>query len=276
MDNHVFYFQDENLDAEKARSGTLKLIVGTDGISMLAQDAQGAVLGLEAIQISDKKYVEHHVASEIRESLSGNKLLNYSFGSVRSAISVPLATLVPQRLFSAQDCATYFKLLNPVAPDTVFGHDETSEPGCHLVWGAAPLFKDFIAKYQPCHIGAALIAGFQEQASQEGHSLFVNLRGNQAQIAVFDLRSLVFYNAFEFLKPSDLLYFVLLAYDQFKLSPEHIPLRISGALLKDGEHYKMLCRYIQHIRFLKPNTMPALPNGQDALPPHFWFDLLCL
>jgi Protein of unknown function (DUF3822) len=276
MDNHVFYFRDENLDAEKARSGTLKLIVGTDGISMLAQDVEGAVLGLEAIHIAEKKYDEQHVESEIRELFSTNKLLAQSYGSVRAAISVPLATLVPHRLFSDQNCSTYFKLLNPVASDTVFGHEEIRDSGCHLVWGAAPFFRDFIEQYRPCHIGTALISGFQEQASQEGCSLFMNLRGNQAQIAVFDLRSLVFYNSFEFMKPSDLLYFVLLVYDQFKLNPEHTPLKISGALLTDGEHYKMLYRYIQHIRFLKPNTSPNLPNGEGAMPPHFWFDLLCL
>jgi len=276
MDNHVFYYQDENLNAEKALNGTLKLIVGADGISMLALDDLGAVLGLESIHIAEKKFDNQHVESEIREVLYSNKLLTYTYGSIRAAISVPLATLVPQRLFSTQDCATYFKLLNPVDQDTIFGHEELTDPRCHLVWGAAPFFKEYIAKYQPSHLGTALIKGFQEHASLEGFSLFMNVRGNHAQIAVYDLRSLVFYNSFEFQKPADLLYCVLLMYDQFKLNPEHIPLKISGALLKDGEHFKMLYKYIQHLRFLKPNKLPNLPNSKDAMPPHFWFDLLSL
>lgn len=276
MDNHVFYYQDENLNAEKALNGRLKLIVGADGISMLALDAQDSVLGLAAIHIAEKKFDSHHAESEIREVFSNHKLLSYTFGDVQAAISVPQATLVPQRLFSPQDYATYFKLLNPVEPDTIFGHDEIAGLGGHLVWGAALYFKDFVSKYQPRHIGSALIAAFQAHAASDGFSICMNVRGNNAQIAVFDSQSLVFYNSFEFVKPTDLLYVVLLMYDQFRLNPEHIPLKISGALLKDAEHHKMLYKYIQHIRFLKPNKLPNLPNGKDALPPHFWFDLLSL
>ena len=79
MDNHVFYYQDETIDAEKALNGTLKLIVGADGISMLAQDAQGTVLGLEAIHLAEKKFDDQYIESEIREVLSTQKLLTYTY-----------------------------------------------------------------------------------------------------------------------------------------------------------------------------------------------------
>ena len=276
MDNHVFYFQDENFNAEKALNGALKMIVGADGISMAALAADNTVLGLEAIQFSNKKYDNQYVESEIKEILSSQKLLAFTFGRVQAAISVPLATLVPQRLFSPQAFDTYFKLLDPAEPDTIYAHDAIDAFGCQLVWGAAPHFKHYLSRYQPQHIGSALIAQFHGLASQEGISIFMNVRGNQAQLFVFDLRNLVFYNTFEFIKPTDLLYFVLLVYDQFRLNPEYVPLQICGAILKGGDCYKILHKYIRIISFLTPGTLPDLPKGDKELPPHYWFDLFSL
>lgn len=276
MDKHVFYFQDEKLNADKASGGTLKIIVGSDGISLLALSATREVLGLEAIEVSDKIIDNQFFESEFVEYLRSQKLLSLPFGTVRAVLSTSLATLVPQRLFSPSEYAKYFQLLMPTAADTLFGHQEIPAFGCQLVWGAPPSFQYFIREYQPGHLATALIQKYHTLASAEGFSIFLNIRGHRAQITVFDLRGLVFYNTFEFNKPTDLLYFVLLVYDQFRLNPEHVPLQLSGGLLETGDHYKMLYRYIRNIQFLAPNAGLSLPKSDQALPDHYWFDLLSL
>ena len=189
---------------------------------------------------------------------------------------MPLATLVPDRLFSPHECSKYFHLLQASKPETIFSHEALNGFDCHLVWGANSLFQQFVNRYQPKHLAGSLIRNFHERASEEGYSIFMNIRGNDAQIVVYDLRRLVFYNTFEFNKPADLLYFVLLVFEQFRMNPEQVPLQVTGALLKDSAHYNLLYKYIQNIVFINHKTASGLPKSDSALPAHFWFDLLSL
>jgi Protein of unknown function (DUF3822) len=277
MDKYVFYFQDENLNAEKALRGTLKMIVGTDGISIMALSAENDLLGLEAIQISNDNANRQFVNVRFREILAGIKLLDYRFGTVRTALSVPLVTLVPDRLFSFQDPKKYFQLLHPTnIQEVLFDQEKLASLDCHVVWGAAIEFQDFVNRYQPRHLSAALINNYHNLIGEDTHTVFLNIRDNVAQITVFHQRSLLIYNTFEFGKPTDLLYFVMLIYDQFKLRPEEVPLHITGALLAESEGYKLLSRYIRHLAFITPTSLPKLPKVANKIPVHFWFDVLSL
>jgi hypothetical protein len=276
MDKHVFYFQDENLSAEKASRGALKMIFGAEGLTMLALSAENEVLGLASIQISDKKVDNQYGEPALPEVLAGQQLLRYPYGSVNAAISTPLATLVPHRLFSEQACPKYFHLLQPTNQETIFGHEAIKDFGCQLVWAAPATFKPLVQQYQPRHLGGSLIQQFHALSSPEGYSIFMNVRSNLAQIIVFDTRNLVFYNTFEFNKPADLLYYVLLVFDQFRINPEQVPLQVSGALMEGTEHFNMLHKYVQKIVFITPKAIPNLPKSDKALPAHYWFDLLSL
>ncbi len=277
MDKYVFYFQDENLNAEKAMRGTLKIIVGYDGISIMALSAENEVLGLEAIQISNERANSPYFDTRFREILAGIKLLNYKFSAVRAALSVPSVTLVPDRLFSSQAPEKYFRLLHPANNTTmVFDQEKITALNCHLVWGATTAFKGFVDQYQPRHLAASLINHYLELIPEGAHAVFLNIRNCNAQITVFHEQNLLFYNAFEFTKPTDLLYFVMLAFDQFKLNPEVVSLHVSGALLTESEGYKILNRYIERIVFITPKSLPKLPKVAHALPVHFWFDVLSL
>lgn len=277
MDKHLFSFQDENLSTERAARGALHLIVGVDGLSVLASSAENQLLGLTAVQNTEKKAEHQYFEADLQGILREQRLLAYSFGTVRAGIFVPMATLVPNRLFSPQDCSKYFQLLQPGKQEMIYGYEELSGFDCHLVWAAPQQFQYFTNRYQPRHLAGILIRSFHTLASANGYSIFLNIRGHYAQITVFEQRRLVFYNTFEFNKPADLLYFVLLVFDQFRLNPEQVPLHVSGALLKDSDHYNILYKYIRNLEFLTPKK-PAglLPKGENTLPDHFWFDLLSL
>jgi hypothetical protein len=90
---------------------------------------------------------------------------------------------------------------------------------------------------------------------------------------VFERRNLVFFNTFDFTKPADLLYYILLAYKQFDLNPLEVPLALSGTLLEDSEIYRLLLRYVRSMHFLPLPDGFQLPDAANALPAHYWFDL---
>jgi Protein of unknown function (DUF3822) len=276
MDNHVFYFEDEQHNAVNAQKGALKMIIGADGLSLLALGADREVLGMAAIQPYDKKVDSAYLEASFQETLAQHPLLKHPFGNVSVRISTPLATLVPRRLFEPQHCHKYFTLLQPEQEGVLYGYELLDGFDCYLVWGAPASLQYVVNRFQPHHIAGALIPCYRQIAAENRHSIFANIRANLVQIVVYEQRNLVFYNAFEFNRPADLLYCVLLAYDQFRLNPEQVPLQLSGTILETGEHYKMLYKYIRDIQFLASAAPVHLPNQENALPPHCWFDLLSI
>ena len=276
MDKHTYCYHSEELNREKAQNALLKLLVGVDGVSMLAVGRDGEILGLEAHQMLRKKFDADFFSTELQEFFSNREMLNLPFSRVEAAISVPAVTLVPNRLFSADNLNTYFKLLQDPVANMVFGYEAMENHGCHLVWGADPSFQSFINRFQPKHLASFLIRKYKNRLNDAGKSVFLNVKGNQAQITFFDKSDLLFYNTFEVIKPNDLLYFVLLTYDQFRADPESLPLQVSGSIMEDAEYYKALYRYIGNIRFIEPDQQLNLPQNQDKLPNHFWFDLFAM
>jgi hypothetical protein len=65
-------------------------------------------------------------------------------------------------------------------------------------------------------------------------------------------------------------------YDQFRLSPLDLPLQVAGNLLQDSEVYRLLSRFIQKIDFVALPNQVSLGAAANNLPPHCFFDLVCL
>jgi hypothetical protein len=200
--------------------------------------------------------------------------LSWRFATVQCAFFNLNSTLVPRRLFNAADLPAYLRLLLRPA-DYAFRSIALPDLDCFLVYALEPDMLQMCGQYFPearvTHLAAGLLRSWQSMASSHDYEVFLNLRHQVAQIAVFDRRNLLFYNAFTCAKPGDLLYFTLLAYDQFKLDTATVPLVIAGQMTPDSEHYRLLLRYINHIRLAIPTAMPPLPDNQWSA--HGWVDL---
>lgn len=276
MDNCLFQFQREQLNAALTVNGQLKLIAGADSLSLLALGNTGEVLALQSWQLTGKKPGNQWFESELPGLIAELEILHMPFAERSCALSSEFVTLVPNRLFFQEELPKYFQLLRPGAENVQWGFEELPGFGCQVVWGAESHFSMLFQGFQPRHLAGALIQAYKKLASEKEKSVFLNIRGNHAQLVVFDDGNLLFFNTFEFFKPSDLLYYVLLVYDQFKLNPETQTLHVSGAMTTDSELYKVLFRYIREIRFLKPDLPAEWPVPGDALPVHYWFDLLSI
>ncbi|MFN0175980.1 MAG: DUF3822 family protein [Saprospiraceae bacterium] len=272
----VFSFQSELLTPQLAASSALRMVVGLQGVSLLVK-SYSRILALKSWQISGTEQGFQSVESELRGIFGSEQLLGMPFNSKICALSSPVSTLVPRRLFDEENLEQYFKLLLRTGEDRTYSFEKLEEFDCYLVWaaesGLANLCRQYFSSENMLHLAAPLLRAFQSLAPEEGYAVFANLRGQKLQIAVFERRNLVFYNAYDFAKPADLLYFILLAYKQFELSPLEIPLTLSGTLLEDSEIFRLLLRYVRPMRF------PPLPDGinmpEEAkkLPTHYWFDL---
>ncbi len=276
MDRLVFDFNNPGFGAEWSAHCYLSLIVGTEGFSMLVLGKNDAVQVLKTWHFSDAERDFQEVETSLRTVFGSEKIFAFPFAEARCAFSNLNATLVPRRLFDPENLPSYFKLLLRPA-EYEFRYDELPEFDCMLAYAVEPMVTRMCGQYFPqakmSHLATSLLKNWQRLASPNDYEVFVNVRNHVAQIAVFDRRNLLFYNAFQFEKANDLLYFALLAYDQFRLDPMEIPLTVSGQLLEDSDVYRALYRYVGVVRFAPLPVITTLPESTENFPEHFWFDL---
>ncbi len=276
MDKNLFDFHNPALDAGTAAAGSLSVLVGSEGFSLYATGSNGAVQALKAWNFAPPGYNGSDNGTSLRMIFGSEPLLSLPFQQVRYAIFNRYATLVPRRMFDADHLPDYFKLLLPSA-EYAYRYDVLPEFECFLVYAADPdvihICDQYFPSGRPIHLATALLKSWRNLVPLREYGVCANLRNQVVQIAVFDRQNLIFYNAFDFAKPVDLLYFVLLAYEQFRLDPGAVALTVSGHIEADSETFKLLDRYIRTIRFATLPAQSGLPSGSGNLPEHFWFDL---
>lgn len=205
------------------------------------------------------------------------KWLEWKYATRICAFSTLETTLVPKRLFNAAELAPYFKLLVNDVSRYEFGHSPIPSIDGHLVWAISKEAHRLVGHYfqpsQCMHLAEALINSLTLKAPADNFGVYCNIRGQGLQVFVFDRGQLAYYNFFHFSKPSDLLYYVLLAYKQFDLNPQHTALNFAGTLVEDSEIYRLLQRYFRTINLLQPEPGLILPQEAKNLPAHFWFDV---
>ena len=123
------------------------------------------------------------------------------------------------------------------------------------------------------HSFTSLIEEFSRQSGR-GKEVYLNVRDYWVQLFFFDNQELIFANQFQFESEKDFLYYILLTYDQFKLDPKEIPLKIAGMLSEDSAIYQQLHRYLLQLSFVHLPTIFQTDLDLKEHPAHFFFDLL--
>lgn len=279
MEKHFLDLKDERLTAETAPQAEIYAILGTESVSLLAVDAANTVLAVESWQYggADKRFA--FLEGNVRLLLKEAAIWSLPYGQRHGCLFHPQVTLVPRRLFQHGDLSGYFKLL--LSPgDYVYAYEEIPEFDAYLLTATeraqANLFSDLFPQTRQRHLAAPLLRFVREMPDLEEHTIFLNLRHQMVQIIVMERQNLLFYNTFQFSAATDLLYSVLLVYDQFRLKPAEIPLLLAGDILQDSELYKTLYRFVRDLRFVVPPGLSQVPQATDTLPPHCLVDLFCL
>jgi hypothetical protein len=281
MDKRIFDFTDEPaLQALPPDGGELTVLAGIDGFALLATAPDGRPVALREWVFDQTGRSFGEAEMDVRRIFGSEALLGRRYAAVRCALFNAGATLVPRRLFRADDdMSLHFRLL--LAPgEYVYGYDDLPEGDAVVVWAVEPVLLRLCEHYFPgvrCnHLAAPLLRAFRQQASADGTEVMINLRNQVAQVTVYERRNLVFYNTYFFRHANDLLYFALLAYDQFRLRPAEVPLVLAGNLVEESDVYRQLHRYIRHLRFARLPVDVTLPEGARALPAHCHFDIFSI
>jgi hypothetical protein len=167
-----------------------------------------------------------------------------------------------------------------VKPENIL-NDEVDELGIQVLYPADQALQAALKKQFPTakfYNGTTpFLLGCRKTADESSHhNLFAHFTNTRLHLALFEKKSLLFSNAFEYTTSGDVLYFVLLTCNQFGIDPAQLPLNLSGYLLNNAEIYKTLYRYVQELRFVPyPNFLHFSRKFNDV-PSHFFFDLYSL
>jgi len=279
MNKHPLDLKSDRLNAESAPDFALWAVLGTESASLLATNGAGDVLASAVRDFADADKPFGKIGQDVRRLLRESVVWNLPYGQKHGFLFHSNTTLVPRRLFQHGDLSGYFSLL--LAPGAyAYAYEEIPEFDAYLVFATekaqADLFAELFADARPRHLAVPVLRYVRDIASISEHTVFVNVRNQVAQVIVLERQNLLFYNTFSFASAADLLYYVLLAYDQFRLSPGAVPLTVAGNILYDSDLYRMLYRFVQEVRFAVPPAHFRLPPEPEALPAHCYFDLLCL
>jgi Protein of unknown function (DUF3822) len=260
------------LGPDSAAECRFRAVIGIDGVSFLVVHTRTN----QVYALKSWYFAPEEADLALRRILSSELVVDYPFESQQIQVFNQQVTIVPKRMFSPEHLPAYFHLLIE-SQAAAYGYDDLPDQSVKVVYALestlARQIDLYFPKKQKTHQATGLLSIWEQLSAPQDANVWLNLRNQSIQIAVFERQHLLFFNTYSFEKPNDVLYFVLLAYEQNRLKPDAVPLGLSGTVVEDSDLYRTLHRFIRTIHFAAwevPFTLPA------DVQPHFYLDLLAL
>ncbi len=282
MEKLRFDFADSTMRTDGSERLELSLLISSGTFSFFVSDEKNRVRVLKSWQLESTNgagFQERRLA--MARIVASQSVLEGRFMRSTCGIANPWVSLVPDKIFDEAHLPAYLNLLLDGDREK-FSFFAEKLPGMpiRLVWAAEKDVVFFCQNNFPGslmrHSASGLIESWKELASPYSPEIYVNVQGKTLQMAMFDRGELQLFNTFSYNTSADFLYYVMLAFEQFRLDPGKIPLFLSGELLPDSEIWRMLYRFILDIRFLPRPARFVHPLESLELPGHINFDLLSI
>lgn len=214
----------------------------------------------------------------LKEILDKEDLLKPNYDKVRIVYFGPNASLVPSRLYNENESAVYLSELISGPIEETIQVDDLGSLKMKIVYQVEnQLLKTVKAKFpvfQLYHISTPFLLGCLKTLPQlSKESAFACFDNESFQLALFSHGELLLYNSYACKSASDVLYFVLLAYEQYGFDPNVNPLFLAGHIVNDSDIYKILYRYIADLNFLPVPSFVQFGKGAASNDPNFYFPL---
>jgi hypothetical protein len=261
----------------------LSILIGVDSLVYFAFDTNNN----EALLLRSVPYMQvsgttnFSLTEELKKIFAREDLLTYLFRRVKITLPDIQPVLVPARLYNEYEKTTYFNELMSDGNGEGIQNDEVEELALQILYPTDTALSSVLKKQFPTakfyNNATPFLLGCRKTADEERQkNLFIHFTQNSIYIALFEKKNLLFFNTFGYQTAGDVLYYVLLTYNQHNLDTAQQPLNISGQLMANAEIYKTLFRYIGELKFVQfPNFLQFSRKFSDVQQ-HFFFDLYSL
>ena len=268
--------------ADRAHDYELSILTGVDSFAYMIRDRgqQHQLLAYRSreIPVADRANWERTFEQIV---LADERLRSVQYATVLLGWQTAKQTLVPREFFDPAAARAPLEQLTVVGLDDTVRHEFYHELDAHLVYAAG---RDALAAVErrlrvrrTHHPAGGLLVAWGARSRRYAHeSVSLCLRGGQLLVAGHRNGRLLFTNGFPYAAAQDVVYYVLLAYQQCGFSATRVPLYLCGEVTRESAVYEQLHGYVEDLRFCAYGAPPAVPAELATLPPHLYFDLLCL
>lgn len=254
----------------------LSILVGMGSFDYVVLDSQQHLQALKSYTLNN-----FSDSSELEQLLNLDPIIKYRYGNTRIAWAGGKNTLIPNRLFKADEKKSYLQQTVEVAETEQVFSDKISNTGMHNIYSVPTNVSNYLNEQFPSHHLSHLSTVLIETQSKisiqsEEKHLFVHLIDSRAYISAFQHTNLLFFNSFEYKSAKDFIYYLLLIFDQLNLSQETTPVALSGQLVEDAEIYRLLKRYLPQFNFLEPPAFINYGAKMEGHSKYMYFGVLCL
>lgn len=210
----------------------------------------------------------------ISELFSFRERIPGEFGVVNMAFRGGKVTLIPKSLFEAV-LATQFASFQFDVEDEIILFDELQHQDLVVLYSIPQSLKQLadnaFGNGKIKHAGSFSIEYYlSKYKNKPGEHMFANLWHNKVEVTVIKNGELVLYNIFDYQTNEDLLYALLNVYEQLPMSPEIVPLKLSGEIKKESDAWKLLETYIRYVEAEQRPEAYQFSHEFKLMAPHIY------
>ena len=268
-------YTDRGLSKALAQRAKLSILIGVDSVVFGVLDTDARLRA--AHWVARPAEAKTGLAGLLRGLPAAYPVLGYAYDQTHIAVDSYFLTLTPQRLAEPGNDRLFLQQQSPLPDDLYVGHALSPDERLRLSYGYPAATKVWLDQQyggiatQP--FAAVLLDGIDRLAATT-QRLYLHVQDQRLHLTFADGTQLIYHNRFPFQTAKDFLYYVLLIYDQFGLSPESVPVYLSGTILPDGELYQLLFRYVRHLHLAAPPEGITFGDDWNPAYAHTYYPLL--
>lgn len=224
------------------------------------------------IQEIESKQI-HHFASEglnqnrtiedqLQSLFAKHEILTSSFEDILVLHDSNLNTFVPTALFDEQALGSYLQYNTKVFSTDFFAFDELTDKKINNVYIPYVQINNFLLDrlgaftYQ--NINTALVDYLLDLSAQHSEiEVYAHVQKDHFELIVAQEGHLILFNSFLYHTAQDFIYYLLFVYEQLKLDPELVPLKLLSRIEKEDSLFEQTYTYIRHIEILEEQALVA-------------------
>jgi hypothetical protein len=245
---------DETLDINATENYELAVQASPDGFHFCLLDTlRNKFVLIRTFEPEEGKYF---TAGMIKDIISRDDFLTKSFRKARIVTTSRKFTLVPAPLFDSTRKDEYFTFSHGNANGSVINSNKVSDPDAFVVFSFPSDIHDALATYLPyavrfMHLIPLFDHAARERRTIQGNYIHAHIEREFFNLLIYKGNKLVLCNAYGYRTSSDILYFIMNAFNKLEIRQEET-IWLSGDIRRNDSINAEISPYIRTMRFSQP------------------------
>ncbi|MBT8188385.1 MAG: DUF3822 family protein [Croceitalea sp.] len=245
----------------------LSIQVSLNGLSFFILDTIGQKVLLTDSIAFKTEATPYSLLKALKNLVEQQNWSKNDFSEVVVTHTSNLFALVPKPLFDPSELANYLKFNTKILANDQLVYDELKNQEIVVVYVPYTNINNYIfelfGEFEFRHSSTAVLQVLFNQKTRSKKTCYAHVGKQLFELMVIDQKKLLFYNQFEYSTPEDFLYYVLFTYEQLKLDPQTVKLKLFG-MVEEGDPVFTICHdYLKKVSVFEPKNAALELPGSD-------------